>query len=312
VTGEWWRWSSYTILDGVIVPEEGATLEAYDPWKVYFQNVGRYRTVEQPYVSLLELNRLRPPPFRPLVHPSLTPSRLMLNWCSQYGHLGILPTLANSIRVPAGRRGRTKGGEESVAIVHHRAGGEWLSYEPYGGRSKPGVNQFDYISGAYDERPITEILPFFPGLRPEQLPCPNSPEFWKYYGEPVEALDEWCQMFTNAVNGMSRFREGLPAPSPKDVELASFRMLSALAQSAAPTFTLDLDRGTLSEHRFSAGLLASFALMFLWDWREGRRALQCHNCQRFFVSDELRAMYCSPRCRNTAQSRRYRSKKESK
>ncbi len=98
VTGEWWRWSSYTILDGVIVPEEGATLEAYDPWKVYFQNVGRYRTVEQPYVSLLELNRLRPPPFRPLVHPSLTPSRLMLNWCSQYGHLGILPTLANSIQ----------------------------------------------------------------------------------------------------------------------------------------------------------------------------------------------------------------------
>jgi len=88
-------------------------------------------------------------------------------------------------------------------------------------------------------------------------------------------------------------------------------MLRCLAESAALQFEFYPGRvRILDEERTPAGLLASFALMFLWDLRDGRRALRCKNCSLYFVSDEYRAAYCSIRCRNTAQSRQYRAKKE--
>ena len=84
-----------------------------------------------------------------------------------------------------------------------------------------------------------------------------------------------------------------------------------LAESGAPRFELYPTRTVvLDEARVPASLLASYALMFLWDVVEGRRALRCKNCDHYFVSDEHHAAYCSKRCRNTEQSRRYRAKKE--
>jgi hypothetical protein len=66
----------------------------------------------------------------------------------------------------------------------------------------------------------------------------------------------------------------------------------------------------LEQVTISPGLLSSYALMFLLDQVENRRALRCEVCVRYFVSDERRALYCSPRCRHTAQSRRYRLKRD--
>src|SRR5690349_13705292 len=57
VSGEWFRWSRYRMVNKVIVPMPGAELNEYDPWKAYRSNAGKYRTVDQPYTSLLELQR---------------------------------------------------------------------------------------------------------------------------------------------------------------------------------------------------------------------------------------------------------------
>jgi hypothetical protein len=118
-------------------------------------------------------------------------------------------------------------------------------------------------------------------------------------------------MFALSVGYMSQWEGG--TTNGEDATAAvqqSYRALSALAQAAVPSFRFNPERNRVDEERVSAGLLASYALMFLWDRVDGRRALRCQNCDSHFISDEPRARYCSPRCRNTAQSRRYRSKKE--
>ena len=66
----------------------------------------------------------------------------------------------------------------------------------------------------------------------------------------------------------------------------------------------------LDDTRTSAGLLASYALMFLWDRKAGRRCLQCAHCNHYFVSNARQARYCTPRCRNTTHSQRHRAKKK--
>jgi hypothetical protein len=168
----------------------------------------------------------------------------------------------------------------------------------------------------YEEKPLKAIRDFFLPTRfgaagevQEQvpIPCPNSRTFWDVYGEPVWEFTRWCERFTEAVvlisewageGGSFAFRAVCDAHS----------VLFELARSAAPNFHFNVKKNTVDEDRVCAGLLASYALMFLWDRMEGRRALSCRNCSRYFVSDERQARYCSPRCRNTAQKRRSRLK----
>jgi len=170
--------------------------------------------------------------------------------------------------------------------------------------------------GVYGEQPLKFIRAFFlpstfgqkePNEERFTPPPPLSPPFWRCYGEPVSAIAYWCRKFTECIDCMSLW-QGRDA-AEADVQYA-FTNLSALADSAAPAFRFNPKRNALDEARVSPGLIASYALMFLWDRMEGRRALRCQNCQAYFVSDETRARYCSPRCRNTAQARRYRSQKD--
>jgi hypothetical protein len=138
---------------------------------------------------------------------------------------------------------------------------------------------------------------------------PLSRLFWSKYAEPVQYLADWCVVFTHSVDYLSGGRR----EATKNLTFlnAAHMVLRRLAESAAPHFELYPGRNVvLDEERTPAGLLASYALMFLWDLLEGRRALRCKNCDHYFVSDEYRAAYCSTRCRNTAQSKRYRAKKE--
>jgi hypothetical protein len=188
-------------------------------------------------------------------------------------------------------------------------------------RPKSGVTLLNRGSHVYEQEPLDAIREFFPYLSrknrgaPFYPPCPNQGAFWAEYGEPILKFTLWCRLFTRAVEHLSQWA-GNPAADDLEWETVavdrSFRTLSGLAQSAAPSFSFNRARNTLDEPRESAGLLGSYALMFLWDRMEGRRALRCKACGRYFVSNEHRARYCCVGCRNTAQSRRSRAKKKEK
>lgn len=217
---------------------------------------------------------------------------------------------------------------------YFRDGGVWLSGstvylpQPSDGaefartvdesQPRPGVTWFNWKAHVYEEKPFKHIRDFFlptpfglAEVQDIQPLRPNTPEFWQDYGEPLKEFADWCEMFASCVGYMSEW-EGGKAKGEDAARMVqqSHWALSGLAQSAAPSFRLNTERNAVEEVRVSAGLLASYALMFLWDRMERRRALRCQNCGRYFVSNEHRARYCSPRCRNTAQSRRHRANKE--
>jgi hypothetical protein len=328
VLGDTVRWSRYGLLNGVVVPAEGADLEVYDPWDNFRTNAGKYRTVDQPYAALLELHRNldeaasrgiqpsyyhpKPPAYEPIVGPRTEADELILAWCNQHGLLGLVPVLSSSIRMdPTSEKGfdfhyRDGGVWQSMRAVLQAAG---LAEDPLHSKvNQPSVTWFDGFTHFDRELPLSHLERFFRRLykkEPLRPPCPNTRSFWKIYGEPLQHFEQWCHMFAWCVIEVSRVE---PAKGDILTPLEAHRVLSGLAQRAAPTFLLNQKRNTIDEARVSAGLLASYALMFLWDRMEGRRALQCENCDSYFISDDPRARYCSPRCRNTAQKRRSRAK----
>jgi hypothetical protein len=94
----WWRFSRYEIKDGYIRPALDAELVSYDPWVDYRDSwvfdpdsatpLQEKRKNKPPYISLLNLlDEIR---FSPL--GGLTPesANQILEWCSEYGLLGML------------------------------------------------------------------------------------------------------------------------------------------------------------------------------------------------------------------------------
>lgn len=351
VRGSWKRFTRYDLLNSVIVPADGSDLTEYDPWTDYRSNAGKYRTVQQPYVPLLNLyERLKEcesrgiRPFRlasrffrggPVRGPQNEADELIVGWCNEHGLLGLIPVLSNSIfQAAAIRPAKSESSRFVVKRQHFRDGGAWMTRSSKetvhgsdpdcadeGGRlsadewPKPSVTWFNWLSHAYEERPLEFIRDYFLptpfGSRREENfrpPCPNSTGFWTRYGEPVAEFVRWSRIFAEAVQFASYESAGSDEETSRSVN-ESYWALNGLAQSASPAFHFNSRRNVVSEERVSAGLLASYALMFLWDRAEGRRALKCETCTARFVSDEQRARYCSPRCRNTAQSRRYRARK---
>jgi hypothetical protein len=338
VNGTWQRWKRYDLVNGVIVPAPGSPRpKKYDPWDQFRANAGKYRTVAQPYLPLLELNRnlqkaksegIRPsdPGYhprhlaQPIVGPKTDADRLILDWCNAHGLLGLVSVLSDSIRL-------------SQTFSHFRRGGQWFTRSESvdagvtqrrvetGRRSsqprvrnnaKQSVTWLNWMFQDYEEKNIDHLELYFrpvwkEGQPPLSVPRPNSQEFWNQYGEPIREFAYWCEVFGLSVDYMSQWEPTKAEDeSAKYAVMQSHWLLTGLAQSAETSFRFRPERNQLDEARVSAGLLGSYALMFLWDRADGRRALRCQNCDRYFISDEQRALYCSPKCRNTAQSRRYR------
>lgn len=351
--GKWFRWKRYQLANGILRAALPFVHEYYDPWGDYRDNDGRYRTVVQPYVAFLELNKALEKASEKGILPyslaatSLKPSPdaapneatdSILHWCNHHGLLGIVGTLSSSICMPpAIRRGSNPKVRVVTQTVHAREGGHWRStdnagwpiYEKSSKRAESaarrelaerptaGVTFLNRQSAIYEKIPLNKISDFFlssgtTGKMLTNLPCPNTPGFWGGYGEPVKVFTLWCRIFSQAVNTLSRWKQSTQKGDLDRERIAmdrAFVMLNALANSAGPSFDFNPRTGTVLERRESAGLLASYALMFLWDFMDGRRAIRCHNCDQYFVSNEKKAQYCSVACRNTAQSRRYRLKK---
>jgi hypothetical protein len=350
INGRWYRWSRYIMREGVVLPDTASDLIEYDPWASYRAHQGRYRTVTQPYVALLELSRrLRqfeekgifvtkayaadPPDYRPravtVFGPPTEADDYLLNWCNQNGLLGILPTISDHIKLspqvtPAGPL-------ETVVELrwYERTGGEWhtrSSPRRCIGKTEsevqreverrlkeagpPGVFTINLYSLRYEiHHPSRSFIANFTAesASPDAIavPLPGTSQFRTAYRETTEEILRYAHLFEKSVATLCAQEDYF------NPEFAS-GILNSLAIAAAPSFKFSPSRQELEEVRFSPGLLASYALMFLWDRVSGRRVLKCENCTQYFVSDERKARYCTPKCRNTAQARRSRQMRGSR
>jgi hypothetical protein len=333
----------------IVPAKGATAFEEYDPWDAFRENEGKYRTVEQPYSPLLDLGRelssfkehgIRPSICwnvnflsEPLRGPQNEADAAILRWVNTHGLLGILPVTTSEIRGPvdvmelptsyyvtqahffriAGRwedRSQAMSGPlppvsdkwgrkaiiDEVVQRLPEAGATESTWFATAGRKEDWVRRF-YLPVLYGPRSLDSMS--------DSPSCPGSPDFHEYYSEPLSEFCRWVESFRHAALDLHRCRRTEEALHRAE-EANTF--LASLAQSAAPSFRFYKTAGT-QEERHSAGLLASYALMCLWDDMDGRRALECTVCGKYFVSDEFRATYCSATCRNTASKRRARARK---
>lgn len=91
--GMWWRFTSYELDQGRIVPGAEAELERYDPWEAYREVRQERSENELPYqslVSLIERARLKVVLQKNSVQLTPESEQGLLDWCTRYGLLGVL------------------------------------------------------------------------------------------------------------------------------------------------------------------------------------------------------------------------------
>lgn len=322
VHGEWYRSTRYMIVHTehpAVFPATESQLHKYDPWLAFRRNEGARLRDPQPYLRLLELGKeVREHPENKL--------EAALDWCNENGLLGIIPVVATRILFVPSVEQEIEPPYFFVArqFRYIRSGGIWRS-EPHEGAfcedrqdaageardldlAPPSFRTLGWGREHFQDRSFISTFfpldggPFSKSPKTPPVPLPGSREFFQVYGEPAHAIAFWALEFEAAISALSKIDER--------AELA-FGFLTDLASAAEPAFRLGT-AGKIEEVRVSAGLLASFALMVLWDLQDGRRICSCKNCSSYFVSKDPRAGYCSVTCRNTAQSRRYRANKKDK
>lgn len=304
----WTRFERYEIVDGYIRPAPKARQQEYDPWEDYEPLRGKASTV-RPYHSLIALSERiegRDDPFRPLEQEY---QDQIVSWCESNGLLGILLHRTEMVTLPQDpkehlpktvRYLRTTRGWQTVETLF-----EWPPSSEFA-----GVLLRDIGSVRWHVEPLSQTwAEFFPDVaeRQEYL-MPRSPEFWTHYAEPLGRFIETARTLRKAVAGL-RLIENLDARSKIDL----FRWRQASTTMDALTSTVQPLLYDRSDDTYGLGwhchsLLSVLAMMASLDFVSGRQ-LQCPECRRMFVSQAQQAEYCSPRCRATAQMRRYRKNK---
>jgi hypothetical protein len=330
-TTEWCRFDAYSIAGKHIVPAPSAPLRVYDPWLPYWATEAHRRTVHPPYVSLLELARNLRVNRQFISDKDSEP--LITTFAAECGLLGILPATVEMITFPA----VADDSDDPTtwrAKTYVRRLGEWASIDRIitGDLISRGS---DAIAGhgtaliwrGREHKYVFEgleraVLSYFPTVAEagsavtNRVPLPGTPSFWSRYAEPLKAFCRWTVRFREAVDLVSRFSNSM-GPQDRDTGADSIDadsvnealvFLEGLASSIGRPGRFLLAKRRIQRELVSPSLLASFSEMFLRDLEKGRSAFRCAMCDQYFVSDEIRAQYCTPRCRNTMQRRRQRQR----
>ena len=339
----WYRHESYSVAGGAIRPVRGARLIEYNPWDEYRKTMRQRRTVTTPYSAFLELGR-KLQPF--LLTKGFSPAleREITHWCSEWGYPGLLPasmvevtlrpmTAAESRKHTAGDCNRERSGEDQrhgpseaesgdedllFQTRYYRSGGGWGSttdqFTPPLG--KPAAHSvlfwhwYDRRWKSLDDRALTRFFPGFEDVH-QQYPDPASAQFRQLYAEPVFDFARICVSFFKAGQNISDYLRGKLKIDEENDEFAwfpvdqSMSLLSSLENGLGPWH--HLEAGKLTIRNEAVSLVSSFARMLLLDFSRGRRVISCAQCVTIFVSDDIRALYCSAKCRLLAATRRFRA-----
>ena len=305
----WWRFNRYEIRDGFIVPSPNARLEKYEPWKSYGPVQGK-GSVVRPYGSLIELAKH----FEGRLVRDLTTEEesLILSWCNANGLLGLLLNQVEEVLQPS----------EKPALWHHyyRTSRGWTRSELFRvHRDDPPVRGAlvrQLGTFIWHREPLSTTWElFFPNVHEADresyiYPAPLSREFWESYAEPVGFFLGAAIKLSRAVTDLARIR--LTARTSDTDKIAwdqGDKTLQALTYAATPLLSPTRSRAGYSFGWACHSLIATLAMMASLDLAQAR-VLSCRRCGQVFVSQAKQARYCSVRCRNTEQMKRYRKAKQ--
>jgi hypothetical protein len=347
LTGSWWKFDRYELRDGMIRPARGAKLSRYDPWEDQDPAAPLQQDRVPAYRSLLDtINRLRylesPSPQNRggRLHPRS--ERELLDWCAEYGLLGlllhdaVLITLApQPAKIPArdyratlkswrqhGVRERpprtamvqksytrtTFGWAERDQPIHHKAH-----------LQTPGIITQSFVGDRLVEQSLVMFRRYFPSATRSDspdawqtfdCPAPLSERFWMLYAESLDDFLSRTRFLRLAIASMTAC--AIRDPTSEDLELEAGRSyLQGLLSPVGFGFAIDPHSG-LHPRLLGGSLLSILAAMALQDAPKGR-VLQCSVCRSIFIAgNRAQTRYCSKRCRATAQKRALRAREKGK
>lgn len=343
----WARFDHYVVHDGYVCPDSGAKVEIYELCDRNPVGQIQARKTEPTYCSLLNLAQkieLKPRPGPgPLLTFSENCENRVMEWCSQFGLLGVLPHAVHMVTL-APRYGPlpdVEGRWVPWQRQYLRVNQEWVRRDLWDvqvGATKEGdVDQWmdklvppeeipkgwpksevalqDLTSGKLKKEPLAKTWgKFFPTVPQTErdtyaYPVPNSAEFWNLYAEPIPQFVEAATLFLSAAQGIGRLAEhDLTHDARGQVERAVFTLNSLLSPTGSAAVLSNKDR--IEQHWMGPSLLGAFAMMALRDFSEQRLVRTCANakCRRIFVTKAYQGRYCSDKCRYATQKRRYRDR----
>jgi hypothetical protein len=351
--GYWWRFSKYEVRDGVIFPAGRATCETYDPWELF----DRARAGDQ---QLRQGKRMAEPPYKQLfslMKPTEGPTwagggiwydvEAIIEWCSRFGLLGLLPHCAYAITLPARwtktddaisvriwrkfnrlrpeglvpavtRHVRQPTGWKSVTLpfppatnVEGREGTVVDEVDLPATTPRPGVIWTDLNELSPSVQALDKLLPFFGDSAANcfECPMPLTPDFWEAYGEPVEQFFNAVVALGHAVATIARLGKN-PRELQDDDPTYLIRATELLTSLAAPvSVSVSVSGSKLVQRWAGPSLLSSLAHMAVQDLTAGL-VRSCPNCNRIFVTNAWQGVYCSGTCRNTSLKRSLRQRQK--
>lgn len=346
--GQWWRFTAYQLVRGVIRPAPNAQLVEYDPWESFYRGrvtgiraTGRYEDL----IALVDSLKFKLGDEEGLDLEPVSKSAL-LSWCSQYGLLGILPHRAFLItlatRWQKSLAGEAHGRLYPTTVQFRRSGATWLSDEvqvfaadgevhwntrpelegksvapnEYPKNTRPPGVLLEDLKGEKiaDQAFSEEWAKYFPSIPDDErvnypYPEPLTKEFWQLYAEPLSEFAGAVRLLRNTLDGL-RTTPNEHSSTQETQETQEFGSARHHLDALTSSVVPFLSVGESHlELRFSCkSLLATFALMAMLDITGGERLDRCMTCGRFFTSKSPIARYCSSACRQTAQKRAQRER----
>jgi hypothetical protein len=321
--GRWWKFNRYQVVDGYIRPARKAALDQFDPWSGFSYGPDK-RVGEPPYVQLGNLLNRLPTPSERDERMSLSADQEseLLDWCSRYGLLGLLPDMAELVEITTRPEPDEEEGHVNVlAITMRRYGDEWLCHGDSGrvrAEHVPPPRSRVLVNPAWGPEPHFEPLSktwagFFPDVPSAEketypYPTPLTREFWRQYAEPVVDFVRVGKYLADAVTRLNN-PEAQDFPDIFGVTMTEERalwFLNRLIQSTAPVLQPD-NLGNLQRTWRSPSLLGTLAMMATEDRLGDRRLYQCE-CGRQVASSYPNTRYCSPEHREKYRKRAQREK----
>jgi hypothetical protein len=317
--GPWWRFDSYEIREGWLRPVSNAALEEFDPWTAYWKTPSEDRVSEPPYVAFVNMITALPTPGEnnDAVQLAADEEAALLDWCGQYGLLGLLTHMF--LYVSVGR----------MSML--RSCDPWFPTEepedPTSPRSKTSSHAIvEPIWGGEPERQTLNKVwapCFFPDVPKDDwetfdYPAPLTPKFWDQYGERVIDFIKAGRRFADAVTRLAD-TEGGDFPdscigsiegAPLVTEGSARATLNGLMKSTKPVQILD-DEGYEQRIWRSPSFLGMLAMMHSQDLIGDRRLFRCA-CGGVFASTYPGTKYCSPKHRDRYRKRELRERQKRK
>ena len=316
-----------------------ADVKRYDPWQV-FNERKRLGNEPSPYVELinvLDTLGIRQPPdaecygyepqLRTEIEKELGTEQIeaVLEWCSRWGLLGVLPHMASFIQLAPqmAYEGYDNWERYPFKVTYERINGRWIDRHVCSRRKWRAyakvTDQLLYETSFASEKTLTEaVWPFFPSaMRSESeswwYPLPLSDEFACTYAEPLSQFVYWAEILAIAVQQMSPAYLAYNLRELHDEEAfitnhhdfipAVDKLLGPIAQ----TVTYSRTAKELSLKWNMPSLISSFALMAVYDSVAGTRVERCPSCMRMFTTSAYQAVYCSNKCAWTHRKRKKRA-----